>query len=83
MDIDAVASGHYGLPAACAVLIQRMSCMDPLHEVSVSLQVGFFEIVALPLFTSYSQLIQGAKPVLDAAMTNYRHWHTLATNDGI
>ncbi|KAK9831722.1 hypothetical protein WJX74_007234 [Apatococcus lobatus] len=38
-------------------------------------QVGFFEIVALPLFTGYTQLVPDAKPLLDAVMSNYQHWH--------
>ena len=42
------------------------------------LQVGFYEIVALPLFTSYAQAISDAKPLLDAVMHNYNFWHTAA-----
>ena len=38
-------------------------------------QVGFFEIVALPLFTGYTQLVPDSKPLLDAVMSNYQHWH--------
>ncbi|KAK9831575.1 hypothetical protein WJX74_000880 [Apatococcus lobatus] len=38
-------------------------------------QVGFFEIVALPLFTGYTQLIPDSKPLLDGVMSNYQHWH--------
>ncbi|KAK9859297.1 hypothetical protein WJX84_010074 [Apatococcus fuscideae] len=41
-------------------------------------QVGFFEIVALPLFAGYVQVIPNAKPLLDAVKSNYRFWHAAA-----
>ncbi|KAK9843277.1 hypothetical protein WJX74_009626 [Apatococcus lobatus] len=40
-------------------------------------QVGFFEIVALPLFKGYVELIPTAKPMLDGVMANYECWHGL------
>ena len=45
-------------------------------------QVGFFEIVALPLFSAYTAMIPASKPLLDAAMSNYHFWHaSAATTD--
>ena len=41
------------------------------------LQVGFFEIVALPLFNGFVELIPGAKAMLDGVLANYDHWHSL------
>lgn len=41
------------------------------------LQVGFFEIVALPLFKSFVELIPSAQPMLDGVMANYDYWHGL------
>ncbi|KAK9866453.1 hypothetical protein WJX84_009890 [Apatococcus fuscideae] len=38
-------------------------------------QVGFFEIVALPLFKQYVELLPMAQPVLDAVKANYQYWH--------
>lgn len=39
-----------------------------------SLQVGFFEICAMPLFRSYVELLPAAQPMLDAVKTNYNRW---------
>lgn len=39
------------------------------------MQVGFFEIVALPLVTTYVQMVPEAKPMLNAVMDNYNYWH--------
>ena len=38
-------------------------------------QVGFFEIVALPLFKGYVEHIPAAQPMLDAIKANYQYWH--------
>ena len=38
-------------------------------------QVGFFEIVALPLFKQYVECMPMAQPVLDAVKANYQYWH--------
>ncbi|KAK9868656.1 hypothetical protein WJX84_004455 [Apatococcus fuscideae] len=40
----------------------------------VKSQVGFFEIVALPIFRAYRQLIPQAQPMLDGVMGNYDYW---------
>ncbi len=37
-------------------------------------QVGFFDIVALPLFQSFAQAFQEATPMLDAVKDNYAMW---------
>ena len=44
------------------------------------MQVGFFEIVAIPLYTSYAHMIPGGQIFLDSAMANYRVWHEEATH---
>ncbi|KAK9863546.1 hypothetical protein WJX84_008465 [Apatococcus fuscideae] len=41
----------------------------------VKSQVGFLEIVALPLFKSLSALIPGTQPILDGVMANYEYWN--------
>ncbi len=38
------------------------------------LQVGFFDIVALPLFQSFSQKFPEAEPLLAAVKENYEMW---------
>lgn len=37
-------------------------------------QVGFFEVVAMPLFRSLVAVVPGAQPLLDAASDNYFIW---------
>jgi hypothetical protein len=37
-------------------------------------QVGFFDIVALPLFQSLAQVFSGTVPLLDAVRDNYVMW---------
>ncbi len=39
------------------------------------MQVGFFEIVAMPLFKSYVELFAAAQPMLNAVKANYKYWH--------
>ncbi|KAJ9521275.1 hypothetical protein QJQ45_022997, partial [Haematococcus lacustris] len=42
-------------------------------------QVGFFEFVALPLFTNFTARFTAAKPLLRGVMANYHHWQAQAT----
>ncbi|WIA11311.1 hypothetical protein OEZ85_011434 [Tetradesmus obliquus] len=37
-------------------------------------QVGFFDIVALPLYTSLAQRFPGCRPMLEAVLDNYAMW---------
>ncbi|KAL6762821.1 hypothetical protein V8C86DRAFT_1824914 [Haematococcus lacustris] len=41
-------------------------------------QVGFFDFVALPLFTNFTTRFIAAKPLLRGVMANYRHWQAQA-----
>lgn len=43
------------------------------------LQVGFFDIVALPLFQSFAQAFIESTPMLDAVKDNYQMWREEAT----
>ena len=48
------------------------------------LQVGFFEICAMPLFRSYVELLPAAQPMLDAVKANYNKWLSMHNqSDGI
>ena len=40
----------------------------------VLMQVGFFDIVALPLFQSFAQAFPDSTPLLDAVKDNYSMW---------
>ncbi len=37
-------------------------------------QVGFFEVVVLPLLTNFTARFPAARPVLHSAVSNYRYW---------
>lgn len=38
------------------------------------LQLGFYNIVGLPMFKAMAELFKGTQPLLDGALANYRHW---------
>jgi len=38
------------------------------------LQLGFFNIVGIPLFKTMVELFEDAQPILDGVLTNFRHW---------
>uniref|UniRef100_A0A7S0UT11 PDEase domain-containing protein n=1 Tax=Polytomella parva TaxID=51329 RepID=A0A7S0UT11_9CHLO len=40
-------------------------------------QVGFFDIVALPMFSSFTRVFPGVLPLLENLMDNYGHWKGL------
>ncbi|KAK9867909.1 hypothetical protein WJX84_002108 [Apatococcus fuscideae] len=40
----------------------------------VKSQVGFFEIVAIPLFKGLTGLVPGTQPILEGVMANYEYW---------
>ena len=53
---------------------------DQLLSLSHSLsmvQVGFFEIVAMPLFKSYVEFVPASQPMLDGVKANYQYWHSV------
>lgn len=37
-------------------------------------QVGFFDIVVIPLFHTFSKVFGNCKPLLTYVMRNYRYW---------
>lgn len=44
----------------------------------VLLQMGFFTIVGLPMFKAMADVFEGAKPMLEGVMGNYRAWEAAA-----
>lgn len=38
------------------------------------MQLGFFNIVGIPLFKSMADLFEDARPMLDGVLENFRHW---------
>lgn len=45
------------------------------------LQVGFLEIVALPMFREYVNLVPGAQPILDGVLINYEYWRSMHSHE--
>lgn len=39
--------------------------------------MGFYEIVAMPMFRALIELIPGTQPMLDGVLANYEYWHNL------
>jgi hypothetical protein len=54
--------GGCGVPTPCS------------HADGAAPQVGFFDIVALPLFQSFAQAFPDATPMLEAVKDNYAMW---------
>ena len=52
----------------------------PSEQWSLHEQVGFFEIVALPLYQSMAAVLPGAQPMLNGAMDNYYLWRSEMDN---
>lgn len=48
--------------------------------ITVTLQMGFFSIVGIPLFKAMAELFEESKPMLDGVLANYRYWEA-ATPD--
>ena len=45
------------------------------HEyVRACVQLGFFNIVGIPLFKTMVELFEDAQPMLDGVLANFRHW---------
>lgn len=44
----------------------------------VAVQVGFFSIVGIPLFKAFSDMFEGAKPMLEGVLQNYHSWEAAA-----
>ena len=44
----------------------------------VLMQMGFFTIVGLPMFKAMADVFEGAKPMLEGVMGNYRAWEAAA-----
>ena len=42
------------------------------------MQMGFFSIVGLPMFKAMADVFEGAQPMLDGVMANYRSWEAAA-----
>ena len=65
--------------STCAVLFSNSghiahACVTP--EALVCMQVGFFEVIALPLFKSLVTVTPGAQAMLNAANVNYCKWRS-------
>ena len=49
----------------------------------VIVQLGFLNIVGIPLFKAMAELFEGTQPLLDGVLANYRQWEMAArSSDG-
>ncbi|KAK9861815.1 hypothetical protein WJX84_012136 [Apatococcus fuscideae] len=59
--------------------LQVSALMDRENRAGITKsQVGFFEIIGLPLFQSFADAFPVAKPILEGASHNYAMWRNLA-----
>ena len=42
------------------------------------MQLGFLNIVGIPLFKAMAELFEGTQPMLDGVLANYRQWEAAA-----
>lgn len=49
-------------------------CRLRLVTCAAPLQLGFFQIVGIPLFKAMVDLFPDAQPMLDGVVTNFKHW---------
>ncbi|KAK9817088.1 hypothetical protein WJX72_009400 [[Myrmecia] bisecta] len=61
--------------AAQALPITRF--MDRAQAGVSKSQVGFFEVIALPMFSTFVKVFPDCKPLLDLALANYEDWRSL------
>ena len=48
-----------------------------MHAPGPGLQVGFFEVVVLPLFRAFVTIFPRAQPMLERVEDNYQMWRDL------
>ena len=46
----------------------------------MSMQLGFFNIVGIPLFKTMVELFPESQPMLDGVLANFHHWE-VGTSD--
>ncbi|KAK9816903.1 hypothetical protein WJX72_006945 [[Myrmecia] bisecta] len=61
--------------AAQALPVTRF--MDRTQAGVSKSQVGFFEVIALPMFSSFVKVFPDCQPLLDLALANYEDWRGL------
>lgn len=55
--------------------------MDRSGKGVTASQVGFFQVVAVPLFDSFTQLFPACRPLASALQINYLRWSEAATTE--
>ena len=53
-----------------------MHCM--VLRFLISIQLGFFNIVGIPLFKAMADLFEESQPMLDGVLANFRQWQDVA-----
>ena len=64
--------------AVCLKFYCCVLCPTLVHETQSDmvplLQIGFFNIVGIPLFKAMTDLFEDAQPMLDGVLTNFEMW---------
>jgi len=65
--------------APCVKMRSRFLSYDVVEDrPALWLQLGFFNIVGLPLFKAMAELFEEAQPMLEGVMANLRLWEQAA-----
>lgn len=68
---------HPGQAHIAFIGVQSSPIVDAALQMvtcDVPLQLGFFQIVGIPLFKAMADLFPDAQPMLDGVLTNFKHW---------
>ena len=67
----------------CCLPGQSVHDQGPLvaHFLSLALQVGFFQIVGLPLFKAMADVFEDTRPLYEGAMANCQAWQDAVAAD--
>ena len=57
-------------------------CADP-ESVSFHTQVGFFNIVGLPLFKAMADVFEDSVALYEGALANFRNWEAAGADDAL
>jgi hypothetical protein len=63
-------------PSHCPSIAARPR--SPSHSTCRHTQVGFFEVVVLPLMATFATRFRAARPMLEGAISNYHYWQDRA-----
>ena len=60
-------------------LFRVLTCLRACVRLAQHLQVGFYDVVGVPLFRALASAFPGTQPLLLQTLTNYNIWHQIET----